>query len=247
VHAPESGVLVASQRFLGPKAVALLMQTDTGAVILFGEVFPKSWEAYGLRIGSRVEAGDPVAEVGITPGGSSMLHYEMYTRGTRQNAKWMTDREPPRNLLDPTQYLKTAVALDSQQDDDQIDDTTPDDDPIPDDQGDDDDDLPSDCPDGWHWDPLMQTCVADLVPPVVRPPVLPPVTPPGPGTVTPPGPGTVTPPVPGPGGEDPVWPPGGDDDVPDIGPPPMLPDGMTTGAAVIALAIAALLVSEWDT
>ncbi len=169
VHAPEGGTLIAHQPFLGPQAVALLMQTDSGAVILFGEVRPKSWEFYDLKIGSRVEAGDPVGVVGVTPGGSSMLHFEMYAPGTRRNSRWLTAGSPPANLLNPTEYLRTAIALDTSQTDPDISDTDPTTDPDidhddeadqVDDEGGDDDDT----------DPPM-------IPPTF-PPILPPVLPP---------------------------------------------------------------------
>lgn len=144
VLAPESGHIIASQRFLGPMAVALLMQTDSGPVILFGEVEPQSWREFGRSIGSRVERGDAVARVGIAPKGGQMLHYEMYTQGTRQNAQWIAGRDPPPNLLDPTQYLRSAMALDTGQSDPDIQD---DDDPAEDHDEDEDEDVVGDDPD----------------------------------------------------------------------------------------------------
>jgi hypothetical protein len=144
VLAPESGRLISRQRFNGPQAIALLMQTDSGVVILFGEVLPGSWKEFGHSIGSTVEAGEPIARVGVNPGGSQMLHYEMYTEGTRQNARWYVDRDAPPNLLNPTSYLKTAVALDASQKDPIIKDEDPgpghDHDHDDDDDDDDDDD-----------------------------------------------------------------------------------------------------------
>lgn len=110
VVAPEAGVLVRSQRFNGPQAHALLLQTKTGPVILLGEVLPGSWSEYGLDIGSAVERGQPIARVGINPGGSTMLHYEMYREGTTRNHQWMQGAPPPSELLNPTVYLETAAA-----------------------------------------------------------------------------------------------------------------------------------------
>lgn len=112
VVAPESGVVVATQRFNGPNAHALLLQTDTGPVILFGEVEPGSWNQYGAAIGSRVEGGQPVAQVGINPGGSTMLHYEMYQEGTSRNHQWWKGGAAPSQLLDPTVYLEAAASGD---------------------------------------------------------------------------------------------------------------------------------------
>lgn len=108
VVAPEAGTLVTSQRFNGPNAHALVFQTDSGPVILFGEVEPRSWSDYGLSMGSRVEAGAPVAKVGINPRGSQMLHYEMYTHGTRSNRQWKSG-PPPKELLNPANYLIQAA------------------------------------------------------------------------------------------------------------------------------------------
>lgn len=110
VVAPESGTLIASQRFNGPSAHALLLQTHTGPVLLFGEVFPGSWTEFGLRLGSEVEAGQPIARVGVNPGGSTMLHFEAYTRGTRQNHRWFPGQPPPPQLLDPSEYLESAAS-----------------------------------------------------------------------------------------------------------------------------------------
>jgi hypothetical protein len=124
VVAPEAGEIVAWQRFNGPKAHALLMETDTGIVILFGEVYPGSWEEFGLQRGSRVLKGQPIARVGINPGGSTMLHFETYKEGTRTNKRWMADTNPPRELLNPTRYLQRAAATEGDEIED-IEDTDP--------------------------------------------------------------------------------------------------------------------------
>jgi hypothetical protein len=109
VVAPEGGTVVATQTFNGPNAHAILLQTDSGPVILFGEVEPGSWGEFGLGKGSRVDAGQPVARVGINPRGSQMLHLEMYTAGTTSNRRWYTGRPPPSDLLDPSDYLILAA------------------------------------------------------------------------------------------------------------------------------------------
>lgn len=140
VVAPEAGTLVRWQRFMGPKSVALLMQTDSGIVILFGEVEPNSWRKHGLGIGNRVRAGQTVAEVGINPGGSQMLHFETYVQGTTKNHRWYKGKPPPPALLDPTRYLRIAEALDGTQadtDGDDVDDGGTNDDDIDDDPDDD--------------------------------------------------------------------------------------------------------------
>lgn len=109
VVAPESGTVVATQGFNGPNAHAILIQNDSGAVVLLGEVEPGSWNKYGVKVGSWVAKGQPVADVGINPGGSTMLHFEMYTSGTRKNSRWLVGSPPPANVLDPTAYLQAAA------------------------------------------------------------------------------------------------------------------------------------------
>lgn len=109
VVAMAPGRLIATQGFNGPNAVAILEQTDEGPVILYGEVAPDSWSKLGLSVGSRVEAGQHIADVGVNPGGSTMLHLEMYTKGTKRNARWYADEPTPSNLYDPTEYLATAA------------------------------------------------------------------------------------------------------------------------------------------
>lgn len=112
VVSPEDGVVVRSQRFNGPHAHALLIQLDSGPVVLLGEVWPQSWGELGVEIGSRVRQGQPVARVGINPGGSTMLHFEMYQRGTKSNRRWYQGRPAPQELYDPTEYLQRAANTD---------------------------------------------------------------------------------------------------------------------------------------
>lgn len=109
VVATQSGRLVNGYNFLGTTD-ALLIQTDTGLVTLYGEIKDKSWKELGLEIGDHVDKGQPIALVGVTPAGSSMLHFETYVRGTTKNESWSQQRTlPPPNLLDPTDYLLRAA------------------------------------------------------------------------------------------------------------------------------------------
>lgn len=113
VLAIADGTLVAVQSFkLGSWAVLV----DHGAyTVLYGEVEKHSWRAYGLRVGDRVAAGEPFAEVacmrtdenGVCT--SHMLHLETYVTGTKRNARWYD--APPPSLLDPTLMLLLAVDL----------------------------------------------------------------------------------------------------------------------------------------
>jgi murein DD-endopeptidase MepM/ murein hydrolase activator NlpD len=74
-------------------------------VVNYGEVSPDSLSRLGLRVGSKVEAGQTVAFIGECPGGSSMLHFETYTSETTKNSRWLQGQPPPDNVLNPTKYL----------------------------------------------------------------------------------------------------------------------------------------------
>lgn len=121
VLATEDGRVVATQPFNGPRAHAILVEMDSGVVVLYGEVEPHSWGDFGIGIGSRVVRGQKIARVGVNPGGSSMLHFELYHRGTRMNERWLAGHPMPANLIDPTGYL---VLASSQAQDDSGEDAT---------------------------------------------------------------------------------------------------------------------------
>ncbi|MEY4507922.1 MAG: hypothetical protein RLZZ450_44 [Pseudomonadota bacterium] len=74
-------------------------------VVNYGELAPDSLSRAGLRIGSRVRAGDLVGFVGRNPEGSSMLHLETYVPGTQANARWPRGAAAPASLFNPTSYL----------------------------------------------------------------------------------------------------------------------------------------------
>ena len=82
--ATEDGVIVKTQGWDGPEAKAILLQSDSGPVLLYGAVRPNSWNEFGVKAGVRVKKGQPIARVGMYPGGSSMLHFEMYKKGTQR-------------------------------------------------------------------------------------------------------------------------------------------------------------------
>jgi lysozyme len=104
ILACEGGVIVAFYHFY-KGTNALLVQHDSGTVINYGEVDPRSLDLRGLRIGSRVEAGQSIAQVGRMTGGSSMLHFETYAKGTTRSRSWWRKDPPPAELRDPTRYL----------------------------------------------------------------------------------------------------------------------------------------------
>lgn len=107
VRACENGTIVRTQGFLG-NTKAIVIQHSSGLVCIYGEVKNNSWNEFGLKKGSSVKKGQPIGRIGITPGGSSMLHFETYTKGTTKNTPWYSNQKPPSNLLNPTKYLLQA-------------------------------------------------------------------------------------------------------------------------------------------
>lgn len=111
VLAPESGVIVEDQNFLNsiPGEDAMLIQGDSGTTILLGEIVAESMTTeFGLKEGSRVTAGQPVAIVAKTVNGSHMLHFETYAKGSKRNRSWSQGKKPHTSLRDPTAYLLRA-------------------------------------------------------------------------------------------------------------------------------------------
>jgi len=106
VVACEPGEIVNHYHFYSG-TYALIQQTDGGVVINYGEVEGKSWEEFGLTIGSKVAAGQSIARVGKLGSGASMLHFETYKAGTIANKQWRSDQMPPDEILNPTKYLLT--------------------------------------------------------------------------------------------------------------------------------------------
>lgn len=162
VVAPVDATFVAHQSWSGPAAKAVLLEADGGPVFLLGAVAPNSWEEFGLGVGAQVSAGQPVARIGRYPRGSSMLHFELYQHGTRQNSRWYQGEPPPPNLLDPTPFLLEAAGGELP--------VVPDDD---DDDGDDHDhgdELPVVPPGPDAADELDDDPIAPIEPPPVPPP-----------------------------------------------------------------------------
>jgi len=110
VLAIADGTVVNTQTFhLGTDAV--LVEHD-GLVALYGEVDRGSWNDFGVREGSRVRRGQPIARVGCMIGtinncDSHMLHFETYAPGTSNNEQWYG--APPPELRDPTVVLLAAA------------------------------------------------------------------------------------------------------------------------------------------
>ncbi len=111
VVAMADGTVVNTQTFhLGSHGI--LVEHD-GAVVLYGEVRPGSWNEFGVGEGSRVSAGDPIARIDCLVGedpncDSHMLHLETYAPGTLKNMQWSSS-SPPAALRDPSWILLAAA------------------------------------------------------------------------------------------------------------------------------------------
>ncbi len=99
VLAMEGGRVVAIQTFAGG-LMAVLVESSHG-VVLYGEV-----DRIRVKRGDIVGKGVQLAQVGMWPSGSHMLHLETYARGTRRNKRWFG--KIPRVLRDPTDFLLRA-------------------------------------------------------------------------------------------------------------------------------------------
>lgn len=78
-----------------------LLVEHSGCVINHGEVTKDSLDRTGLKVGSRVRAGQVIGYVSDT----DMLHFETYRPGTTTSHQWWRGSSPPAELLNPTRYL----------------------------------------------------------------------------------------------------------------------------------------------
>jgi murein DD-endopeptidase MepM/ murein hydrolase activator NlpD len=115
VFAVEDGVVLAIEEFTGPKANSpwwlstkcLLVEGESG-VVCYGEIEPN------VSVGNLVKSGQKIANVlpvlkktktDIKNHSRWMLHFELYTHGTRETIWWRLEQPQPDNLLDPTDLL----------------------------------------------------------------------------------------------------------------------------------------------
>ena len=91
----------------------LFVQCDSGLVINYGEVDKRSLQDFNLKPGDRIQAGQPIGQIGRMTGGSSMLHFETYPAGTRDNVRyWASDPHTQlARIRNPTQYLLALAKL----------------------------------------------------------------------------------------------------------------------------------------
>lgn len=112
VVACEAGTIVDFSYFYTAKSKQrtykiLIEHEGSGIVINYGEVRRDSLSKHGLRVGMRVEAGQPIGFVSDT----QMLHFETYVKGTQSSHRWWkSDNRAPQELLNPTRYLLALAA-----------------------------------------------------------------------------------------------------------------------------------------
>lgn len=118
VVAPEDGRVIAVLPFFGDTN-AVYLRTANANVVTLGEVAKGSSAALGVKVGDVVAQGQPLAKVGKTPKGTSMLHVEIYDGSgisddaivamIRDGKMQWPDKAPfPARVLDPSAYLVDA-------------------------------------------------------------------------------------------------------------------------------------------
>lgn len=114
VVAVEDGTVTMSQGWSGSGTRAIFVDhPKAGITVLYGAVAPKSY-----KVGSTVKKGQKLAEIGVYPKGSHMLHLETYPLGTTVRKVWYSG-DPPDTVIDPSDYLEAAmgnVVLENPQD-----------------------------------------------------------------------------------------------------------------------------------
>lgn len=114
VLAVEAGTVVAILDFTGPDSdppspwwnptMAVLIEGQDH-VLCYGEVLPRN-----ISVGDQVEPGQVIGTVlqvlkEYKGRPVSMLHFEMYERGTRDPVWWQKGEPKPAPLLDPTKFI----------------------------------------------------------------------------------------------------------------------------------------------
>ncbi len=121
VVAMEAGKVVAIEDFTGTAAgspwwfdtKSVLIEGQSG-VVCYGEITPES----NLQVGATIEKGQRLGAVKMVLRKDkgrprSMLHLELHCPGTTHTSPWMHGDPRPATLLDPTDLLIKAAALDA--------------------------------------------------------------------------------------------------------------------------------------
>lgn len=114
VVAVAGGPIVAVYQFYGDTFAVMQYLPAFNATVLYGELDKASVVEAGARVGVHREAGREIGRVGKTPGGSSMLHFEVYRGKTKRNKRWSAlEVSPPDGLVDPAGWLAPVLAGES--------------------------------------------------------------------------------------------------------------------------------------
>lgn len=118
VFAVEDGVVVGIEWFTGEhtnppspwwnNTQGLLVEGETG-VVVYGEIMISD----DIEIGTKITRGQKIGELEtvLTKDKGrpmTMLHLELYEKGTKQTGAWDHGNEKPTGLLDPTVHIETA-------------------------------------------------------------------------------------------------------------------------------------------
>lgn len=117
IVAIEDGVVVNVETFTGPNAnpasawwnetKAVLIEGESG-VLGYCEIKPMFYIKTGLKITAGTMIGRVIPVLKKDKGnGTTMLHFEMYLKGTREHMTWHHHKLKPVELLDPTEFLRS--------------------------------------------------------------------------------------------------------------------------------------------
>jgi murein DD-endopeptidase MepM/ murein hydrolase activator NlpD len=116
VHAVEDGLIVSIEDFTGPSAgspwwletKAILVEGASG-VVCYGELDVAEDIRVGMMVPRAARLGAVLPVLRKFKGRpTTMLHLELYERGTRASVIWNLGEERPAGLLDPTSRLLDA-------------------------------------------------------------------------------------------------------------------------------------------
>lgn len=115
VQALEDGVIVNIEAFTGESAdPPSPWWNETQAILIEGDKWVLGYceikVLAELNVGQRIQKGDTLGWVlpvlkEDKGNGTSMLHFEMYTKGTKGHSTWLHDEPRPEHLYDPTGLL----------------------------------------------------------------------------------------------------------------------------------------------
>ncbi len=122
VVATEDGEVVDTDQFTGPPDTPQYRRTwfvavkiKSGNIIVYGEIRKSR-----LKIGQKIKAGQIIGFMAAVEwaknepkrGERANFHFELYRKGTKKLIDWWhKGKKKPKNLLNPTNYLKTCTLI----------------------------------------------------------------------------------------------------------------------------------------